>query len=57
MEWANYAFTDEMSIEISGLYGPSTVWRGKGAKWHDDGILVKKKRGIAAMCWGIISWN
>ena len=56
-EWANYAFTDEMSIEIGGLFGPSTVWREKGEKWHDDCVGVKKKRGIMVMCWGMISWD
>jgi len=56
-EWANYAFTDEMSIEIGGLYGPSTVWREKAEKRHDDCVGVKKKRGNPVMCWGMISWN
>jgi len=46
-----------MSIEIGGLYGPSTVWQEKGEKWHDDCLGVKKKRGNAVMCWGMISWN
>ena len=35
-EWANYAFTDEMSIKIGEFYGPFTVWREKGEMWHDD---------------------
>ncbi|RPA98212.1 hypothetical protein L873DRAFT_1688523, partial [Choiromyces venosus 120613-1] len=56
-EWGNYAFTDEMSIEIGGLFGPSTVWREKGKEWHDDCVGVKKKRGVMVMCWGMISWN
>ncbi|RPA95803.1 hypothetical protein L873DRAFT_1812348, partial [Choiromyces venosus 120613-1] len=56
-EWANYAFTNEMSIEIGGLFGPSTVWREKGEKWLDDCVGAKKKRGLSVMCWGMISWD
>jgi len=56
-EWANYPFTDEMSIEIGWFYGPSTVWPEKGEKWHDDCVGVKNKRGNVVMCWGMISWN
>ena len=26
-DWANYGFTDEMSIEVGGLYGLNLVWR------------------------------
>ena len=49
-EWANYAFTDEMSIEIGGLFGPSTVWREQAEKWHDNCVGVKKKREHSIMC-------
>jgi len=46
-----------MSIEIGGLHGPSSVWREKGEKWHDDCVGTKKKQGITVMCWGMIGWG
>ncbi|RPA93462.1 hypothetical protein L873DRAFT_1830783 [Choiromyces venosus 120613-1] len=56
-EWADYAFTDEMSIEIGGLYGPCFVWREKSKWWEDDCIRAKKKQGASIMCWGMISYG
>ena len=28
-EWANYGFTDEMSIEVGGMHGASCIRRSK----------------------------
>ena len=56
-EWANYAFTDEMSIEIGAVFGLSDVWRERSEKWHDNCIGAKKKQGEAVMCWGIVMWG
>ncbi|RPA94324.1 hypothetical protein L873DRAFT_1937458 [Choiromyces venosus 120613-1] len=56
-EWADYAFTDEMSIEIGGLYGPCFVWREKDERWEDDCIGAMKKQGVSIMCWGMISYG
>ena len=28
-EWANYAFTDKMSIEVGAVFGLNHVWRDK----------------------------
>lgn len=55
--WANYGFTDEMSIEIGGLFGVSYVWREKDECWNDDCVSVKKKQGATVMCWGMIGWG
>lgn len=57
MEWADYMFTDEMSIEVGAVFGKSLVWREKGEKWHDDCVGTKKKNGTSVMCWGAISWG
>ncbi|RPB00586.1 hypothetical protein L873DRAFT_1897670, partial [Choiromyces venosus 120613-1] len=56
-QWANYAFTDEMSIEIGGLYGPCLIWREKSERWADDCIGAKKKQGASIMCVGMISYG
>ncbi|RPB00568.1 hypothetical protein L873DRAFT_1897545 [Choiromyces venosus 120613-1] len=56
-QWANYAFTDEMSIEIGGLYRPCLIWREKSERWADDCIGAKKKQGASIMCWGMISYG
>ncbi|RPB02542.1 hypothetical protein L873DRAFT_1876207 [Choiromyces venosus 120613-1] len=56
-EWRNYSFTDEMSIEVDGLFGLNLVWREKKETWHDDCIECKKKQGESMMCWGMIRWG
>ncbi|RPA91797.1 hypothetical protein L873DRAFT_1636526, partial [Choiromyces venosus 120613-1] len=56
-QWANYAFTDEMSIEIGGFYGPCFVWREKSEKWEDDYVRAKKKQRASIMCRGMISYD
>ena len=56
-EWANYAFTDEMSIEVGAVFGLNHVWRNKTEQWHEDCIGARKKQGAAVMCWGMISWS
>ncbi|KAF8241243.1 hypothetical protein K440DRAFT_574087, partial [Wilcoxina mikolae CBS 423.85] len=56
-EWANYGFTDEMSIEVGGIHGVCIVWRTKDERWEDDCVGAMKKQGPAAMCWGMIGWN
>lgn len=50
-------FTDEMSIEVGAVFGPSLVWREKNEKWHDDCVGTKKKNGTSVMCWGAIGWG
>lgn len=55
--WSNYGFTDEMSIEIGGLFGVNTVWRDKTEKWHKDCMGTSKKQGGTVMCWGMIAFN
>ncbi|RPB01382.1 hypothetical protein L873DRAFT_680087 [Choiromyces venosus 120613-1] len=57
VEWADYMFTDEMSIEVGAVFGLSLVWREKGEKWHNDCIGTKKKNGTSVMCWGAIGWG
>ncbi|KAG0136904.1 hypothetical protein HOY82DRAFT_598768 [Tuber indicum] len=58
VEWANWGFTDEMSIVIGDTYGPSYVWRSKDEKWHEDCMgTIKKNVGTSVMCWGMIGWN
>ena len=56
-EWRNYGFTDEMSIEVGGLFGLNLVWRDKTEEWHDDCVGCKKKQGESVMCWGMIGWG
>ncbi len=56
-EWANIAFTDEMSIEIGGSFGVSQVWRGNDEKWDQTCVGATKKRCPTMMCWGMIGWN
>ena len=53
-EWKNYGFTDEMSIEVGGLFGLNLVWRDKTEKWHKDCVGCMKKQGESVMCWGMI---
>jgi hypothetical protein len=56
-EWANYGFTDEMSIEVGGTFGVSLVWRGSDEQYHEDCRGAKKKRGKTVMVWGMIGWG
>jgi hypothetical protein len=56
-EWANYGFTDEMAIEVSGTFGVCLVWRDQSKKWEDDCGGAKKKQGPSVRCWGFIMWN
>ncbi|RPA99960.1 hypothetical protein L873DRAFT_1681773, partial [Choiromyces venosus 120613-1] len=56
-EWRNYGFTDEMSIEVGGLFGLNLVWQEKKETWHDDCIGCKKKLGESVMCWSMIVWG
>ena len=56
-EWKNCGFTDEMSIEIGGTFGPNTVWRDKGERWHTDCTGAKRKGGASVMCWGLIGYG
>ena len=56
-EWKNYGFTDEMSIEVGGLFGLNLVWQDKTEKWHDDCVGCMKKQGESVMCWGMIGWG
>ncbi|KAG0125456.1 hypothetical protein HOY82DRAFT_616511 [Tuber indicum] len=56
-EWANYAITDEMSIEDGAVVGLNHVWRNKTEQWHEDCVGAQKKQGAALMCWDIISWG
>ena len=56
-EWADIAFTDEMSIEVGGTYGVNLIWREKGEKWHTDCIGQKKKKCATVMCWGMIGYG
>ncbi|RPA92102.1 hypothetical protein L873DRAFT_1711571, partial [Choiromyces venosus 120613-1] len=55
-QWVDYAFTDEMSMEVGTCFGVNLVWREKGEHWHED-CVGTKKNGITMMCWGMISWN
>ncbi|RPB05353.1 hypothetical protein L873DRAFT_1785580 [Choiromyces venosus 120613-1] len=55
-QWADYAFTDEMSIEVGTCFGVNLVWREQGEQWHED-CVGKKKKGVTVMCWGMIGWN
>ncbi|PUU79439.1 hypothetical protein B9Z19DRAFT_945036, partial [Tuber borchii] len=54
VEWGNYGFTDEMSIEVGGLYRLHLVWRDSTERWHEDCVGAMKKQGISVMCWGMI---
>lgn len=56
-EWANIAFTDEMSVDVGAVFGTNLVWGEKGEEWHDDCVGTKKKTGTSVMCWGMISRN
>jgi len=56
-EWRNYRFTDEMSIEVGGLFGLNLVWRDQTEKRHDDCVGCMKKQGESVMCWGMIGWG
>jgi len=56
-EWANYAFTDEMLIEVGAVFGLNHVWHDKPEQWHEDCIGARKKQGSAVMSWGMISWG
>ena len=56
-DWADIAFTDEMSIEIGGTYGVNLIWREKDEKWHSDCIGQKKKKCPTVMCWGMIGFG
>jgi len=53
-DWANYSFTDEMSIEVGGLFGLNLVWRDKTERWYSDCVGAMKKQGVSVMCWGMI---
>ncbi|RPA94399.1 hypothetical protein L873DRAFT_1747136, partial [Choiromyces venosus 120613-1] len=55
-QWADYAFTDEMSIEVGACFGVNLVWREQGEQWHEDCVGTKKKK-VTVMCWGMIRWN
>ena len=57
LDWATYTFTDKMSIEIRGVYGPCFIGRDKSERWADDCIGAKKKQGVSIMCWGIIVYG
>ncbi|RPA99511.1 hypothetical protein L873DRAFT_1789644 [Choiromyces venosus 120613-1] len=35
-QWADYAFTDEMSMEVGACFGVNLVWREKGEHWPED---------------------
>ena len=56
-DWANYGFTDEMSIEVGGLFGLNLVWRDNTERWHSDCVGAMKKQGVSVMCWGMIGWG
>lgn len=56
-EWANYGFTDEMSIEVGGTFGVSLVWRENWEQWVEDCVGAKKKQGAKVMCWGMIGYG
>jgi len=53
----NYAFTDDMSIEIGAVFGLNHVWRETSEKWHDDCVGAKKKQGEPVMCWGMVMYG
>jgi len=57
IEWANYRYTDEMSIEIGGNFGICLVWRRKDERWEENCVGAKKKQGPKMMCWGMISYG
>ncbi|RPB02247.1 hypothetical protein L873DRAFT_1673763, partial [Choiromyces venosus 120613-1] len=56
-DWGNYTFTDEMSNEISAVFGLNHVWRETGEKWHNDCLGAKKKQGETVMYWGMVMWG
>ena len=56
-KWKNYGFTDEMSIEIGGMFGMNVVWRDKTEQWDDDCVGCMKKKGDTLMCWGMIGFS
>ena len=40
----NYAFTDDMSIEIGAVFGLNHVWRETSEKSHDNCVGAKKNK-------------
>jgi len=36
VEWADYMFTDKVSIRVGAVFGLSLVWRERNEKWHDN---------------------
>ena len=56
-DWANNAFTEEISIEVGAVFELNHVWREQSEKWHDDCVGAKKKQEEAVMCWGIVMWG
>ncbi|PWW76501.1 hypothetical protein C7212DRAFT_82306, partial [Tuber magnatum] len=56
-EWKNYRFTNEMSIEVGGLFGLNLVWRNESEKWHDGCVgCMKKQREGESMAVGQHLW-
>jgi len=56
-QWKNYAFTDEMSIEVGGIFGRSLVCREQTERWVPDCLGAKKIQGPTVMCWGMIGYG
>lgn len=56
-EWANYGFTNEMSIEIGQIFEECLVWREESKRWAQDCVGAKKKQGSTIMCWVMIGYN
>jgi len=56
-QWANYAFTDEMCIEIGAVFELNHFWRETNEKWHNDSVGAKKKPLEPVMYWGKVMWE
>ncbi|KAA8897628.1 hypothetical protein FN846DRAFT_992268 [Sphaerosporella brunnea] len=50
-EWAQYGFTDEVSIEIGSTFGISRVWRSKDENHEEDCRGATKKNKATVVVW------
>ncbi|RPB05006.1 hypothetical protein L873DRAFT_1664479, partial [Choiromyces venosus 120613-1] len=57
IEWANYAFRNEISVEVRATFCTNLVWNKNGEKRHEECIGIKRKQHTSMMCWRMISWD
>jgi hypothetical protein len=51
-EWGDCGFTDEMSIEVGGYFGPAIVWREQGKGGIETVSEQRRRSKVQRLCAG-----